>query len=183
MIRLAKMADVERLRELIRMSARVLAQADYSSEQIEAALKGAWGVDTQLIRDGTYFVVEVDGVFAACGGWSRRKTLFGADAQPGRDAELLDANKDAARIRAFFVRPDFARKGIGRMLLEQCEEEGKREGFRSAELVATLPGVRLYSACGYEEVERRGYEVGCGVMLEFVTMRKKFVAGSLSTHV
>jgi GNAT superfamily N-acetyltransferase len=183
MMRVANLRDAGPLRELIEESARGLGKGDYSTEQIEAALKGAWGVDTQLIRDGTYFVVEVGGRLAGCGGWSRRKTLFGGDAQPGREAELLDARKDAARIRAFFVHPDFARRGLGRMLLERCEEEAKREKFRSAELVATLPGVRLYSACGYEEVGRKEYEIGRGVMIEFVTMRKLFAAASLSTRV
>ncbi|MGZ8901841.1 MAG: GNAT family N-acetyltransferase [Limisphaerales bacterium] len=164
------------LRELIAKSAREIGRQDYAVEQIEAALKGAWGVDTQLIRDRTYFVVEVDGRLAGCGGWSRRKTLFGGDAQPGREVELLDPRKDAARIRAFFVHPDFARRGIGKMLLERCEAAAKEEGFKRAELVATLPGVRLYAACGYDEVERKDYEVGGGVMIEFVTMRRVFGA-------
>lgn len=171
-MRNATLDDVCALRELIEKSAREIGREDYGAEQIEAALEGAWGVDTQLIRDGTYFVVEVDGRLAGCGGWSRRKTLFGGDAQPGREAELLDQSKDAARIRAFFVHPDFARRGIGRMLLERCEDDAKKEGFIAAELVATLPGVRLYAACGYEEVERKEYEVGRGMLIEFVTMRR-----------
>jgi GNAT superfamily N-acetyltransferase len=147
-----------------------LASEDYSKGQIEAALNGAWGVDTQLIRDGTYFVVELKVRLVASGGWSRRRTLFGGDAMEGREAEMLMPGKDAARIRAFFVHPDFARRGIGRMLLERCEAEARREGFRTAELVATLPGVRLYAACGYEEVERRQYGLPGGVEIEFVTM-------------
>lgn len=171
-LRAARVEEVAMLQELIEMSARALGRKDYSGEQIEAALKGAWGVDSQLIRDGTYFAVEVEGRLAGCGGWSRRKTLFGGDAHAAREAELLDPAKDAARIRAFFVHPDFARRGIGRMLLERCEAEARREGFQAAELVATLPGVRLYVACGYEEVERREYELPGGVEIEFVTMRR-----------
>jgi N-acetylglutamate synthase-like GNAT family acetyltransferase len=171
-IRNATIEDVDALRELIEASARELGKRDYTPEQIEAALKGAWGVDTQLIRDKTYFVVEADKKLAGCGGWSRRKTLFGSDARAGREPELLEPHKDAARIRAFFVHPDFARRGIGRKLLERCEAEAKKEGFTRAELAATLPGVRLYEACGYEKVERMEYPLGEGVTIDFVTMRK-----------
>ena len=171
-IRHATLRDVPQLTELIYLSARELAQSDYSIEQIEAALKGAWGVDTQLIRDGTYFSVEGERELVGCGGWSRRKTLFGGDAQQGREPELLDANKEAARIRAFFVHPNYARRGIGRMLLEHCEADAKRAGFRRAELVATLPGVKLYRSCGYEETERKTYPLAEGIAIEFVTMCK-----------
>lgn len=173
MVRAATLDDAEALRELIQRSARVLARGDYSTVQIEAALQGAWGVDTQLVRDGTYFVVERDGCLAACGGWSRRKTLFGGDAHTAREPDLLDPSRDAARIRAFFVHPSCVRQGIGRMLLKKCETEAQREGFRAAELVATLPGVRLYAACGYEEISRREYLLGGGVKILFVTMRRR----------
>ena len=171
-LRTATLGDVETLRELIAQSARELGREDYTAKQIEAALKGAWGVDTELIRDGTYFVVERDGRLAACGGWSRRKTLFGSDTHAGREPGLLDPKTDAARIRAFFVHPDFARQGIGRMLLARCEEEAKSHGFTRAVLVATLPGVRLYETCGYDEIERKEYPLEEGEMIEFVTMRK-----------
>ena len=174
-IRHATLEDVPQLQQIIAESARSLGSRDYSNTQIEAALQSAWGVDTQLIRDGTYFVVESEGRMAGCGGWSRRKTLFGGDAQAGREPALLDPKKDAARIRAFFVHPDFARRGIGRTLLERCEIEARREGFTSAELVATLPGVRLYAACGYEVVERRDYSLEGGVKIEFVTMRRSLL--------
>ena len=171
-IRDATLNDVGALSELIVVSAQCLGRAEYTEEQIEAALKGAWGVDTQLIRDGTYFVVECEGKFAACGGWSRRKTLFGGDAQPKREGELLDPKTDAARIRAFFVHPDFARKGIGRMLLARCEAEARRDGFKQAELVATLPGQKLYKACGYETIERKLHSLDGKLQIEFVAMRK-----------
>lgn len=171
-VRYATLSDVPQLGELIQASARGLSREHYSTEQIEGALKSAWGVDTQLIRDGTYFVVEEERELVACGGWSKRKTLFGGDAQQGREPELLDPAKEACRIRAFFVHPRFARRGIGRLLLERCEAEAKREGFSRAELVATLPGLKLYRACGYEEIERKSYPLGGGVEIEFVTMRK-----------
>jgi N-acetylglutamate synthase-like GNAT family acetyltransferase len=171
-IRTATLSDVPRLSEVIKLSARELSRGDYSSEQIEAALKSAWGVDTQLIRDGTYFVVENECELIGCGGWSNRKTLFGGDAQQGRVPDLLDSAKDACRIRAFFVHPSFARRGIGRLLLTHCEHEAKRAGFKQAELVATLPGVKLYAALGYEEIERKSYPLDGSVSIEFVTMRK-----------
>ena len=171
-VRVATLDDVPHLQNLIEQSARVLARNDYTQVQIEAALKGAWGVDTQLIRDQTYFAVESEGKLIACGGWSRRKTLFGSDARPGREPELLDPKKDPVRIRAFFVHPDFTRKGIGRILLDRCESAAKAEGFNAAELVATLPGVRLYVPCGYTEIERKEYPLDGAIRIEFVKMRK-----------
>jgi len=170
--RVATLDDVPHLQKLIEQSARALGRNDYTEAQIEAALKGAWGVDTQLIRDQTYFVVESEAKLIACGGWSRRKTLFGSDAREGREPELLRPKKDAARIRAFFVHPEFARKRVGRMLLERCEAAAKAEGFSAAELVATLPGVRLYAACGYDEIDRKEYPLDGAIQIEFVKMRK-----------
>jgi GNAT superfamily N-acetyltransferase len=172
MLRVAQLKDVDSLASLIHDSAWGLAKGYYSDAQIEGALQGAWGVDTQLIRDKTFFVVELEGRLVACGGWSRRKTLFGGDTMKEREPELLNPMNDAARIRAFFVHPDFARRGIGRMLLQRCEEEAKKAGFTTAELVATLPGERLYAACGYKEVERREYILRDGIGIEFVTMRR-----------
>lgn len=172
MLRVAQLKDVDSLASLIHASARGLAKGYYSDSQIEGALQGAWGVDTQLIRDKTFFAVELDGRLVACGGWSMRKTFFGSDAMKEREPELLNPMKDAARIRAFFVHPDFARRGIGRMLLQRCEEEARNKGFTVAELVATLPGEKLYSACGYREVERRMYLLRDGIEIEFVTMRR-----------
>jgi GNAT superfamily N-acetyltransferase len=125
-----------------------------------------------LIRDGTYFVVEVEGKIVACGGWSRRKTRFGADAQAGRESDVLDPARDAARVRAFFVHPNWARRGIGRVLLERCEAEARAHGFRAAELVATLPGHRLYSRYGYRGDERIAYPLRGGVTIEFIPMKK-----------
>jgi GNAT superfamily N-acetyltransferase len=171
-MRSATLDDVPALDVVIAASARGLSRGDYDDAQIEAALGNAWGVDTQLIRDGTYFGVETAATIVACGGWSRRKTLFGADGRPGREPELLDPRVDAARIRAFFVHPDWARRGIGRMLLERCEAEARRQGFRSAELMATLPGTRLYGAFGYVGETRIVHPLAGGLTIEFVPMRK-----------
>lgn len=171
-LRKATLDDAPVLDELITESARGLCGADYSEAQIEAAIGTAWGVDSELIRDETYFVVEAEGKIVACGGWSRRKTLFGADAQSGRESEVLDPIKDAARVRAFFVRPDWARQGIGRILLEKCEAEARAYGFASAELVATLPGHRLYGMYGYRGDERVEYPLSGGVTIEFIPMKK-----------
>ena len=171
-LRKATLGDIPVLEGLITTSARELSRDDYSEAQIEAAIGTAWGVDTELIRDETYFVAEAAGEIVACGGWSRRKTLFGADAQAGRESKVLDPRRDSARIRAFFVRPDWARQGIGRALLARCEAEARAHGFRSAELVATLPGQRLYTMFGYAGTERVEYPLVTGLTIEFVPMKK-----------
>jgi N-acetylglutamate synthase-like GNAT family acetyltransferase len=172
-VRQATIEDIPALKRLIGESARGLAAADYTREQIEGALDSAWGVDTQLIKDATYFVIERAGVLAACGGWSRRKTLFGGDAQPGREPGPLNPAEDAARIRAFFVHPSCARQGLGRMLLHYCENEARSDGFTRAELVATLPGERLYRAFGYSAIERTEYPLPNGQTILFIRMRKE----------
>jgi len=142
-------------------------------ERVDGALRGAFGVDTQLIRDGTYFVIESAGRIAGCGGWSRRRTLFGSDQRADRDATELDPAKDAAKIRAFFIHPDFARRGLGTALLARCEREAVAHGFRRFELMATLPGVRLYQARGYVPQPQIRWPVGDGVEIEFVPMSKE----------
>jgi GNAT superfamily N-acetyltransferase len=171
-LRVATLEDREPLRALIERSARELSKSDYRSEQVEGALQGAFGVDSQLIQDGTFFVVESGGAIVGCGGWSYRRTLFGSDQRAERDSEVLDPRTDAAKIRAFFVDPAHARKGIGTMLLDKCESEARSRGFSRVELMSTLPGVRLYSARGYSGVERVHYEVAPGVAIEFMPMSK-----------
>jgi N-acetylglutamate synthase-like GNAT family acetyltransferase len=171
-LRKATLEDRPALERLIAESARGLSRADYTDAQVEAALGGAFGVDSELIRDGTYFVAEADGRIVGCGGWSRHATLFGGDAQPGRQSELLDPARDSARIRAFFVHPDWARRGIGRAILERCEAEARANGFRSAELLATLPGEPFYRALGYTGAERTEHSLRDGVVIEFVPMMK-----------
>ena len=174
-LRKASLADAAMLERLIGESVRGLSRRDYTGTQIEAALGTAFGLDRELIRDGTYFVAEAGTEIVGCGGWSRRKTLFGGDRQPGRQSELLDPACDAARIRAFFVRPDWARRGIGRALIQRCETEALAHGFGSTELVATLPGHRLYRAFGYVGEKRLEYRLPGDVVIEFIPMRKNLL--------
>jgi GNAT superfamily N-acetyltransferase len=170
--RRAFVADVPAIEHLIALATRSLSRGDYSEAQIEAALGTALGVDSQLIRDGTYFLAEADGTLVACGGWSWRKTLFGSDGQSDRQPESLDPIRDAARIRAFFVHPDWARRGLGRATLELCEHEARGRGFTSAELMATLPGERLYRTCGYVSHDPIQHTLPGGLAIQFVPMRK-----------
>jgi len=179
-IRKATLADIPALEKLIADSARGLARQDYTEAQIEAAIGTAWGVDSELIRDQTYFVAEAEGFVAdaegagliACGGWSRRKKLFGSDAQPGSESEVLDPLHDSARIRAFFVRSDWARRGLGHSLLRKCEDEARSQGFKSASLVATLTGQRLYRLSGYVGEEHIEYPLRKGLTIAMVPMTK-----------
>jgi len=171
--RRASLDDVLAIERLVAVAARGLSREDYSDVQIEAALGSALGVDSQLIRDGTYFVAELHDGLVACGGWSKRMTLFGGDKDPGRQPSLLDPSSDAARIRAFFVHPDYARQGLGRAMLALCEAEARSSGFTSTELVATLPGERLYAACGYLAQAPIEHTLPSGVRIRFVPMRKQ----------
>ena len=168
-------ADSAQIQELIGRSIRALGAADYSAEQIEGALKGAFGLDSQLVADGTYFVVESGGRLVGCGGWSHRRTLFGGDARADRDAGALDPKVDAAKIRAFFVDPAAARQGIGTALLERCESEARRRGFQRTEMMATLPGVRLYEARGYIPGAKVHYPLPSGLSIDFVPMSKELM--------
>jgi GNAT superfamily N-acetyltransferase len=171
-LRRATFEDLPGLGPLIAASARELSKGDYTPDQVEGALRGAFGTDTQLIRDGSYFVIEAGGRLAGCGGWSRRRTLFGSDARSDRDSTELNPATDAAKIRAFFIHPDFARRGLGTMLLDRCEQAAAAHGFRRFELMATLPGVRLYAARGYTAGARIEWPVGDGVAIPFVPMSK-----------
>ncbi len=171
-IRLAELSDVPVLESLIAKSARALGRPDYTEAQIEAALGTAWGVDTQLIQDRTFYIVEADGRAVACGGWSYRQALFGGERQLDRQSLELDPHRDSARIRAFFVAPEWVRRGLGRQLLEQCETAARARGFKTFELVATLPGRKLYQSFGYEGEKRVEYPLKDGVTIEFIPMRK-----------
>jgi GNAT superfamily N-acetyltransferase len=175
-IRTATLADVPSIEALVAVSARELGADDYTAEQIDAALLGAWGVDTELIRDGTYFVGHARHEIAICGGWSRRATAFGGDAYERRESRLLDPEREAARIRAFFVHPHWARQGLGSRLLALCEREARAAGFSKAELVSTLPGERLYARHGYVSAGRRTYALPGGATIEFIPMRKSSLA-------
>jgi GNAT superfamily N-acetyltransferase len=173
-IRKAVDGDVPTLRVLIDASVRGLQSADYSPTQIESALATVYGVDSQLIADGTYFVVQsAEAEIVACGGWSKRKTLYGGDRWTGREDTLLDPEKDAAKIRAFFVHPAWVRRGIGTMLLDACEQAAVSEGFHRFEMGATLSGVPLYAARGYTSLENLAVPLGNGESLPIVRMEKR----------
>jgi GNAT superfamily N-acetyltransferase len=171
--RLAQPADAPALRDLIAGSIRSLGAADYSSKQIEAALLGAFGLDTALVADGTYYVAQLGHrEIVGCGGWSRRRTLFGGDTHGERSETMLDPRHDSAKIRAFFVDPAHVRRGLGRAFLERSEAAAAAAGFRRLELMATLPGVRLYAACGYTPSAPILYRLPGDVDIEFVPMHK-----------
>jgi N-acetylglutamate synthase-like GNAT family acetyltransferase len=181
-LRQANSADVPVLQELLDISVRTLQAHDYSPSQIEIALQALYGVDTQLIADGTYYIVEHCVLVAGksslktavgCGGWSKRHTLFGGDQYSGRQDDLLDPGRDAAKIRAFFVHPDWTRKGIGTLLLEECESAARAAGFSKFEMGATLTGVALYRARGYVEVERIEVPLPGGETFPIVHMKKE----------
>lgn len=170
--RLATLDDAPALEALIARSVHGLQAADYSLEQREGALGTVLGLDRQLIRDGTYFVIEAEGGIVACGGWSRRRTLFGADRVPGKDDAYLDPAVDAARIRAFFIHPQWARRGLGSRILDACESAARAAGFRHLQLAATLSGIPFYRARGYTGSERVEVPLANGLTLPVVKMAK-----------
>jgi GNAT superfamily N-acetyltransferase len=171
-IRLATIEDVPILEELIRESVRVLQAPDYTVEQRETALRMVYGVDTQLIHDRTFFAAQAENQIVACGGWSRRKTLYGGDHHAGREDGLLNPAIDPARIRAFFVRPGWERRGLGGTILQVSEAAAIAEGFRRFRLGSTLTGVPFYRSQGYVECERVDAPLANGVILEVVRMEK-----------
>ncbi|MDB4903145.1 MAG: family N-acetyltransferase [Mucilaginibacter sp.] len=170
--RLATFDDISQLNELIALSVRGLSKDYYTPNQIESAIKYVFGVDTQLVIDGTYYVAEIDNNIVGCGGWSKRNTLYGGDQHKEIEDPLLDPKHDAARIRAFFVHPGYARQGVGRHIINVCEATAKQNGFNSFELGATLPGVPLYIAMGYEAIERVDASLPDGEILGILKMRK-----------
>src|SRR5215212_5427616 len=170
-VRLATEEDIPALECLIGLSVRGLQGSHYSPAQMDAAIGSVFGVDRQLVRDRTYFVVEQVGELIGCGGWSRRKTLFGSDHhQATRDNAELDPSSDAARIRAFFVHPGHARRGIARAILHACEEAIRTAGFARIELASTLPGEVFYRACGYTAGNREDVQLPNGLALGIVHM-------------
>jgi GNAT superfamily N-acetyltransferase len=168
--RRAERSDLDALRVLMDSAIRQLQRPFLDDDQITSS-RTIMGLDTQLIEDGTYFVIEIDGRIAGCGGWSRRATLYGGDQSPGRDGALLNPATDAARIRAMYTHPDYARKGVGRRIVTLCENAARADGFRHVELMSTLAGEPLYRACGYEPVETVSDDRG-GVPVPLLRMRK-----------
>jgi GNAT superfamily N-acetyltransferase len=150
--RLAGAADIPALEAVMDAAIAELQRGFLSAAQI-AASRTIMGLDRQLIADGTYFVVEDGGAIAGCGGWSRRATLYGGDHSPGRDAALLGPATDAARVRAMYTHPDFARRGVGRLILALCEDAARAEGFKRLELMGTMSGRPLYEAAGFQPIE------------------------------
>ena len=169
--RLATMSDMGALTALMNRSIRELLPQFLSAEEVEASF-AIMGLDTVLIEDGTYFVVEKEGVLAGCGGWSKRATLFGGNHTHGRDARLLDPKSEPARVRAMYTSPLFARQGVGKLVLELCEEAARGHGFARVELAATMGGKPLYAACGYRPIEEMLVETPSGVKVPLVRMGK-----------
>jgi len=185
--RLAVPEDVPVLRELIDASVRGLQTQDYTPAQIEGALKTVFGVDSQLIADGTYIVAEAESsaiepsdpkeaksglMIVGCGGWSKRKTLYGSDHWVGREDALLDPLRDAAKIRAFFIHPDWARRGVGSMILQACEDAARSAGFTRYEMGATLTGAKLFGVKGYIAVKPISIPLSNGESLPVIHMEK-----------
>jgi GNAT superfamily N-acetyltransferase len=175
-LRLARNEDISQLEALVPLSVRTLQKPYYTPAQMEAALGPVFGVDQHLIRDGTFFVAERDGRIVGCGGWSRRRSLYGGDQGRARQDEELDPSRDAARVRAFFVHPGWARQGIGRSIMLACERAIRAAGFRKVEIVATLAGEPLYEAFGYAAIERYEIAMTGGLSLPVVRMTKSLAA-------
>lgn len=173
-VRLATLEDIPLLEALITESVMTL-QPEYTREQRLAALGSVFGVDRQLIGDGTYFAAAVDAALVGCGGWSRRKTPFGGDRSPAKDDALLDPAADAAKIRAFFIHPMWTRRGIGSRILQACEAAAAAAGFTRVELTSTLAGVALYRARGFTPEEEFGVPLSNGDTLPVIRMTKALV--------
>ena len=175
-LRRATAADVPALQALIAESARALSVGFYDAAQVDAAVAHVFGVDTQLVADGTYWMIDAPDGPAACGGWSRRRTLFGGDQMKDADDPLLDPAAEDARIRAFFVHPRWARRGLARRLHDRCAAEARAAGFRGLALMATLPGEPLYRALGFVPLERVTVRLPGDVDVDFVRMRRDLAA-------
>jgi len=169
-LRLASPQDIPRLHELIELAVRGLSQGFYTLAQVESALRYVFGPDTQLIADRTYYVIEQDSQLVAAGGWSKRRTLYGGDQMKTSEDPLLDPEVEPARIRAFFVHPAWARRGLGRRLLARCAADAAAAGFHQLTLISTLPGEPLYRALGFQEVERLTDVLPDGTALPVIRM-------------
>jgi GNAT superfamily N-acetyltransferase len=164
--------DLPVLKALIERSALALSVGFYTQQQAESVTREVFGVDSQLVADGTYYAIEADGVIVACGGWGKRSTSFGGDQAKSAPERLLDPATEAARIRAFFVDPAWARRGLGSMLMAHCAARAAAAGFSTLELVSTMPGEPLYLALGFVEVERFDLLLRQGVRVPVARMRR-----------
>ena len=171
-LRLATLDDVPAIRTLIDASVRALSAGYYSEAQIASSLRWVFGPDTQLIADETYYVIDADRAIVAAGGWSRRATLYGGDQMKGNVDPLLVPEREAAKIRAFFVHPAWARRGLARRLYEACADAARTHGFRELELASTLPGEPLYRALGFAPIEELVHKMPDGVALPVIRMRQ-----------
>lgn len=170
-LRLAATADLPALKSLMNLAIGELLKPYLPPDGVAASFE-IMGLDSQLIADGTYFLVEEDGALAGCGGWSRRATLFGGDHSVGRDARLLDPTTEPARVRAMYTHPNFTRRGVGRLVLQACEAAARAEGFSACEMAATLAGEPLYAACGYAPLEHFSATTSSGYVVPLIRMGK-----------
>lgn len=169
-IKASTLEEIPMLNAMIAESARELSRGFYTEQEAESAIRFVFGVDSALVKDGSYFTAWLDGKLAGCGGWSRRNTLYGGDQRPMGEADLLDPEKDAARIRAFFVAPQAARRGVGMAIFQTCRDAAQAQGFKRLELMATLPGVPFYRVLGFEKIEDVADTLPDGVILRFERM-------------
>lgn len=173
LLRTAVDSDKELITSIIARSSRSLGLSHYSPEIIEAALQTCFGLDSQLVKDKTYYLALNGEIVAGCGGWSYRETLFGSDNEPNRSPEKTDPSTGAAKIRAFFILPEFARRGVASLILQRCESEAWHMGFRKLQLMATLPGIAFYRSHGYLEQEPIMHRLNQDHMIKFVPMTKE----------
>jgi GNAT superfamily N-acetyltransferase len=171
-ITLTKNDEIALLNEHITVSARELSRGFYTEQETESAITYVFGVDTNLVHDGCYFTARINDAIIGCGGWSRRRTMYGGDQRPVGDVQFLDPHKEAARIRAFFIAPTAARRGVGRAIYDACHQAASAAGFTALELMATLPGVPFYLALGFVPIEEVTDTLPDGVTVKFLRMRK-----------
>jgi GNAT superfamily N-acetyltransferase len=177
--RRAEVGDIPAIEKLIELSVRGLHGPHYSPQQIDASIGTVFGVDRQLVADGTYFVVEADGAIIGCGGWSRRASLCGSDTFRTGEDPLVDPGTDPARVRAFFVHPSWVRRGVGASIMERCEREIARAGFGRVVIMATLAGEALYSSFGYRSVERSEVAMPGGLSIAVIRMERALLGGAV----
>ena len=169
--RLANSEDIPAVKELMEQSISKLLGNYVNEEELEASFE-SMGFDGQLILDKTYFLIDFEGILVGCGGWSNRKTLFGGNHTPNRSNDFLDPNHDAAKIRAMYTHPDWARKGIGTFILQLAEKEASNARFKRCELMATLSGIYLYKNRGYKIDEETFYKSKKGNSVKMFKMTK-----------